>query len=55
MKEYGIMELLELTVNRCGWWMGNREFIWSGLRKAINALFFLLSDYPEEGATPIAT
>ena len=32
MGEDGIMELLELTVNRCRQWMGNREFIWSGLR-----------------------
>ena len=31
MEEYGIMEYLELTVTRCGQWMGNREFIWSGL------------------------
>ena len=33
MKEYGIMEYLELTVTRCGRWMGNREFIWSGLNR----------------------
>ena len=32
MEEYGIMEYLELVVTRCGWWMGNREFIWSGLK-----------------------
>ena len=31
MKEYGIMEYLELSVTRCGRWTGNREFIWSGL------------------------
>ena len=31
MEEYGIMEVLELTVTRCGRWTGNREFIWSGL------------------------
>ena len=24
------MELSELVVSRCGQWMGNREFIWSG-------------------------
>jgi len=30
MEEYGIMELRDLTANRCGWWMGNREFVWSG-------------------------
>ena len=35
MEEYGIMEYLELTVTRCGWWMGNRKFIWSGLRKRL--------------------
>ena len=28
MEEYGIMEYL---VIRCGRWMGNREFIWTGL------------------------
>ena len=27
MEEYGIMELLELVVNKCG----HMEFIWSGL------------------------
>ena len=26
-----IMEFLVLTGNRCGRWMGNRKFIWSGL------------------------
>ena len=31
MEEYGIMEVLELTVTKCGQWTGNREFIWSGL------------------------
>ena len=33
MEEYGIMEYLDLAVTRCGRWTGNREFIWSGLRK----------------------
>ena len=31
MKKYGIMELLELAVNRFGRWTRNREIIWSGL------------------------
>jgi len=31
MKEYGIMEFLLLTKNRCGRRTGNRKFIWSGL------------------------
>ena len=31
MKEYRTMEFLGLTVNKCGWWIGNRGFIWSGL------------------------
>jgi len=30
-EEYRITEVLELAVNKCGWWMGNREFIWSDL------------------------
>jgi len=30
-KRYGVMELLELGVIRCRWWMGNRNIIWSGL------------------------
>ena len=29
------MEYLELTVTRCGRWMGNREFIWSGHKYSI--------------------
>ena len=28
---YGIMKFLELAVNRCGRWVGSREFVWSGL------------------------
>ena len=31
MEEYGIMEYLELVVNRYGQWTGNIEFIWCGL------------------------
>ena len=31
MEEYGIKDFLQLTVTRCGRWMENREFIWSGL------------------------
>ena len=32
MEKYGIMEVLELTVTRCGRWTGNREFVLSGLK-----------------------
>ena len=39
MEEYGIMEVLELTVTRCRRWTGNREFIWSGLIKRSMARF----------------
>jgi len=41
MKECGIMEHIELTVNRCGWWMENREFIWSGLKEELSHRFYI--------------
>ena len=25
-EQYAIIKLLKLTVNKCGWWMGNTDF-----------------------------
>ena len=43
MEEYGIMEYLELTVTRCRWWTGNREFIWPEWR---NECMYIAQDPP---------
>ena len=43
MEEYGIMEVLELTVTRCGRWTGNRIYLeWP---KALKAFYLFIIFY----------
>ena len=39
LEENRIMYLSELVVSRCRQWMGNREFVWSGLGNACTGMF----------------
>ena len=41
MKEYRMMESLELKVTRFSWWMGNIEIVWSDLTLGLDWLQIL--------------